>query len=188
MLYLTVCWEFFKIGLFAVGGGLATLPFLADLTVSHPEWFDMEMLSNMVAVSNSTPGPMGINMATYVGFTVGGVPGGILATLSEVAPSIIVIMLVARMLNKFKESPWVQGAFRGLRPAVTALIALAGVELLQLAFFRQELLEQTGQWTDFVNWPAVVFFVAMVPLVRRTKWPILVYILIGAAAGILLHL
>ena len=122
--YLRLCWEFFKTGLFAIGGGMATLPFLTNIGETTG-WYTQTELMNMLAVSESTPGPIGINMATYVGFTVGGVPGAILATLSEVAPSIIIILIIAVMLKKFRDSKYVNNAFYGLRPASTGLIGAA---------------------------------------------------------------
>ncbi|MDL2217528.1 chromate transporter [Christensenellaceae bacterium OttesenSCG-928-M15] len=132
---LLLCWEFFKTGLFAVGGGMATIPFLTDMSKAHPAWFSLEMLADMIAVSESTPGPIGVNMATYVGFTMFGVPGSILATFSLVLPSFIVIILIARALDKFRSNPLVDAGFRGLRPAVTGLIAAAGYSVLALAIF-----------------------------------------------------
>ena len=127
--YLRLCWEFFKTGLFAVGGGMATLPFLANIGETTG-WYTQTELMNMLAVSESTPGPIGINMATYVGFTVGGIPGAILATLSEVAPSIIVILVIAAMLKKFRDNKYVNNAFYGLRPASTGLIGAACVSVV----------------------------------------------------------
>ena len=115
-LYLRLYWEFFKTGLFAIGGGMATLPFLKDIGATTG-WFSQTDLMNMLAVSESTPGPVGINMATYVGYTVDGVPGAIVATIGEVTPSIIVILIVAAMLAKFRDSQYVANAFYGLRPA-----------------------------------------------------------------------
>ena len=109
-LYLKLFWEFFKVGLFAVGGGMATLPFLKEIGTATG-WYTYTELMNMLAVSESTPGPIGINMATYVGFTVGGVPGAVIATLGEVTPSIIVILIVAAMLKKFRDSRLVANAF-----------------------------------------------------------------------------
>ena len=123
-LYLRLYWEFFKTGLFAIGGGMATLPFLKDIGATTG-WFSQTDLMNMLAVSESTPGPVGINMATYVGYTVGGVPGAIVATIGEVTPSIIVILIVAAMLAKFRDSQYVANAFYGLRPASTGLIGAA---------------------------------------------------------------
>ena len=128
-IYLRLFIEYFKTGLFAVGGGMATLPFLKDIGETTG-WYTYTELMNMLAVSESTPGPIGINMATYVGFTVGGVPGAILATLSEVAPSIIIILIIAVMLKKFRDSKYVNNAFYGLRPASTGLIGAACVSVI----------------------------------------------------------
>ena len=128
MLYLQLFWEFFKTGLFAVGGGLATLPFLQDMA-DRTGWFTHAQLADMLAVSESTPGPIGVNMATYVGFTTGGVGGALVATLGLVAPSVIVILIVAAFLKAFRDSKWVNAAFYGLRPASTALVAAAGVTI-----------------------------------------------------------
>ena len=122
-------WEFFKTGLFAVGGGLATLPFLQDIGESTG-WYTYSDLMNMLAVSESTPGPIGINMATYVGFTIAGVPGAVIATIGEVTPSIIVILIVAALLKSFRENRFVNDGFYGLRPASTGLIGAAGITII----------------------------------------------------------
>lgn len=127
--YLRLFWEFFKTGLFAIGGGMATLPFLKDIGETTG-WYSYTDLMNMLAVSESTPGPIGINMATYVGFTVGGVPGAVIATIGEVTPSIVVILIVAAMLKKFRDSKYVNDAFYGLRPASTGLIGAACVAVI----------------------------------------------------------
>ncbi len=129
ILYLKLFWEFFKVGLFSVGGGMATLPFLKDIGAATG-WYTYTDLMNMLAVSESTPGPIGINMATYVGFTVGGIPGAVIATLGEVTPSIIVILIIAMMLNRFRSSRLVKNAFYGLRPASTGLIGAACVTVI----------------------------------------------------------
>ncbi len=121
MIYLQLFFEFFKTGLFAVGGGLATLPFLQEMS-AKTGWFTLGELTDMIAVSESTPGPIGVNMATYAGFTTAGVPGALIATLGLITPSIIVILIVVGFLKKFKDSPYVKAAFDGLRPASTALI------------------------------------------------------------------
>ena len=102
-IYLKLYWEFFKTGLFAVGGGMATLPFLQNIGQSTG-WYSYTDLMNMLAVSESTPGPIGINMATYVGYTAAGVPGAVIATLGEVTPSIIVILIVAAVLYSFRNN------------------------------------------------------------------------------------
>ena len=121
---LQLFWEFFKTGLFAVGGGMATLPFLQAIGESTG-WYTYTDLMNMLAVSESTPGPIGINMATYVGFTAAGVPGAVIATLGEVTPSIIVILIVAVIVRGFRDNVYVDRAFYGLRPASTGLIGAA---------------------------------------------------------------
>ena len=127
--YLQLYWEFFKTGLFAVGGGMATLPFLQDIG-QRTGWYTYGDLMNMLAVSESTPGPIGINMATYVGFNVGGLPGAVIATLGEVTPSIIVILIIAAILKSFRDNKYVDRAFYGLRPASTGLIAAALVAVI----------------------------------------------------------
>ena len=121
MILLRLFYEFFKTGLFSVGGGMATIPFLQHMGETTG-WFTNQELTTMIAVSESTPGPMGVNMATYVGFTVAGVPGAVIATLGEVTPSIIVILIIAALLRNFRENRYVDRAFYGLRPASTGLI------------------------------------------------------------------
>ena len=134
MILLTLYWEYFKVGLFAVGGGLATLPFLSALG-DKTGWFTQQQLADMLAVSESTPGPIGVNMATYVGFTTAGVPGAVVATLGLITPSVIVILIVASVLEKFRKNRYVDSAFYGIRPASTAMITSALLGLLALCLF-----------------------------------------------------
>lgn len=124
MTYLTLYWEFFKTGLFAIGGGMATLPFLKAIGESTG-WYTYTDLMNMLAISESTPGPIGINMATYVGFTAGGPLGAVIATIGEITPSIVVILIVAAILKSFRDNRYVERVFYGLRPASTGLIGAA---------------------------------------------------------------
>ena len=136
MIYLQLFWEYFKAGLFAVGGGMATIPFLYEIS-DRTGWFSHRDLANMLAVSESTPGPIGVNMATYVGYVTGMKEGGVMnailgaltASIGLVMPSLIVILIVAAMLKRFKNSPLVQKTFYGLRPASTGLIAAAGLSV-----------------------------------------------------------
>ena len=121
MIYLILAYEFFKIGLFSIGGGMATLPFLMDLTNKY-DWFTVSELTNMVAISESTPGPVGINMATYAGYNAAGVLGAVVATLALTAPAWIIIIVIAKFLENFSENTNVKAAFYGIRPAVAALI------------------------------------------------------------------
>lgn len=122
--YIELFIEFFQIGLFAVGGGPATIPFLMDLPKRH-DWYEVSDVANMLAVSESTPGPIGINMATYAGYNAAGFLGGIVATMSLVLPSLIVIMIIAKILDKFSNNKYVKSSFAIIRPAVTGLIATA---------------------------------------------------------------
>lgn len=129
MIYLQLFYEFFKTGLFAVGGGLATLPFLYDMA-DRTGWFTRPQLADMLAVSESTPGPIGVNMATYVGFVTRGIPGAIISTLGLVTPSVIVILIIAAFLKAFRHNRYVEAAFYGLRPASTAMVAAAGLSVV----------------------------------------------------------
>ena len=129
MIYLQLYWEFFKTGLFAVGGGMATIPFLREISL-RTGWFTPAMLADMIAVSESTPGPIGVNMATYVGYTVGGVPGAVVATLGIVSPCIVIILIIASFLDAFRSSPTVDRAFYGIRPAGAGI--LSAVRLPQI--------------------------------------------------------
>lgn len=173
-IYLRLYWEFFKTGLFAIGGGMATLPFLKEIGASTG-WFTQTDLMNMLAVSESTPGPVGINMATYVGFTVAGVPGALIATIGEVTPSIIVILIVAAMLARFRDSRYVASAFYGLRPASTGLIAAAcaGVALQVFALVTSEAADGSlfmrFTWGGGVNWRGLVLAAVLLVLTRRVK-------------------
>ena len=143
MIYLQLFYEFFKAGLFAIGGGMATLPFLYDMS-DKMGWFTYADLANMVAISESTPGPMGVNMATYVGYTLRGVPGAVTATVGLITPSIIIILIIAKFLQAFKDSPLVDAAFYGLRPASTGLIAAAGLSVLALVLVNPGVSEGAG--------------------------------------------
>lgn len=134
MIYLQLFWEFFKVGLFAVGGGLATIPFLQDIA-SRTGWFSADQIMDMLAVSECTPGAIGINMATYAGFQTAGAPGAVCATVGLVTPSIIVVVIVAGILKKFQDSKYVQALFYGLRPASSGLIGSACVGVAAAALF-----------------------------------------------------
>jgi len=140
MIYLKLFWEFFKTGLFAVGGGMATLPFLSDIG-ERTGWFTQQKLADMIAVSESTPGPIGVNMATYVGFETAGVLGAVTATLGLVAPSIVIILLIARVLKQFRNNRTVDAVFYGLRPCSVALIAAAGLLVAKLTFLNADALK-----------------------------------------------
>lgn len=135
--YALLFFEFFKIGLFALGGGLVTVPFLFDLSTRYP-WFTSEQLVNMIAVAESSPGPVGVNMATYAGFKAASVSGALTATFGLVLPSLIIIVIIAALLDKFRQTDFFQNLMYAVRPAVIALILNAGAELGRLALTNME--------------------------------------------------
>ena len=184
MILLKLFYEFFKAGLFAVGGGMATIPFLMDMA-DNTDWFTRAQLADMVAVSESTPGPIGVNMATYVGFTAAGIPGALMATLGLVTPSVIIILLVARVLKQFRHNRFVEAGFYGLRPASAGLIGAAGVGVASMA-----LLKAGASLTESfaINWKAVALAAVVLVLsnwVKPTKkWHPIAFIGISAVVGI----
>ena len=187
MIYLRLFFEFFKTGLFAVGGGMATLPFLYDIS-ARTGWFTHEMLADMIAVSESTPGPIGVNMATYVGYVTAGIPGAVIATLGLITPSVIIILLIARALKAFRENPLVDAGFYGLRPCSVGLIAAAGLLVVKLALFNPALYAESGKLADLFNWKAIVLAAVLLVCTRYIKklkglHPI-VFILASAVVGI----
>ena len=159
MTYLLLFYEYFKTGLFAVGGGMATLPFLYDMSARHPDWFTTSQIADMLAVSESTPGPIGVNMATFVGFQVGGVLGAVVATIGLVAPSIIVILIIAAFLRSFRDSKIVQSVFYGLRPASAAMVAAAGLSVAAVALLNSGM---TG--LAALNWKAILLAAVLLVL------------------------
>ena len=168
MILLRLFWEFFKTGLFAVGGGMATLPFLYDMSATTG-WFTEGQLADMIAVSESTPGPIGVNMATYVGFTTAGIPGSIIATVGLATPSVIIILLIARVLSAFRQNKYVDAAFYGLRPCSVALIAAAGLMVVKIAMFDFDLFHETGRLLDLLNLKALILAAVLLFLTRGVK-------------------
>ena len=185
MTYLLLFYEFFKTGLFSIGGGLATLPFLYNIADNYT-WFDREMLIDMIAVAESTPGPIGVNMATFAGFQAAGIPGALTATFALVLPSYIVIVLVMKFLTQFTDNPKVKAAFYGLRPAVVGMIAAAGLSVSKLALLNN--ITAGAGWLTAINLQAIVFFIIVLALYLKFKLHPLFYIFGAAVAGIVLKL
>ena len=187
MIYLQLFFEFLKTGLFAVGGGMATVPFLQDMG-QRMGWFTNEELVNMIAVSESTPGPIGVNMATYTGFTTAGIPGAVIATLGLATPSITVILIIAGILQKFKDNKYVGYVFYGIRPASAALIASAWVTVVTLCLIHIDAFRSSGLLSSLFDIRALVLF-ALIWIfsnkVKKTKgWHPLVFICIAAVVGV----
>lgn len=162
MTLLKLFWEFFLTGLFAIGGGMATVPFLQDIA-GKTGWYTAGQLADMIAVSESTPGPLGVNMATYVGYTVGsqelggvamGILGSVTATIGLITPSVIIIMVIAYFLKKFRESRLVDSALYGLRPASVALISAAGVDIVLFALLQVDSIYEIAK--AYISWKSVL--------------------------------
>ena len=188
-IYLRLYWEFFKTGLFAVGGGLATLPFLQNMAVSTG-WFTTAQLADMIAVSESTPGPMGVNMATYVGFHTAGIAGGVAATLGLVSSSIVIILIIAGFLDKFRQSKAVDGVFYGLRAASVALITAALLQVAKIALFRPAQGLESA-FTVYPNEIAILLAAAIFVLVKFTplkKLHPVCFIGLAALAGVIFQM
>ena len=198
MIYLQLFWEFFKTGLFSIGGGMATIPFLYDIS-AKTGWFTEMDLSNMIAVGESTPGPIGVNMATYVGFVTGmqdsgiasAILGAVIATLGLIAPSIIVILIIAAILNSFRNNRYVNDAFYGLRPASTGLIAAAGLTVVANCLFYSGIWK-AGEYLEAFNWKGIglaAVLLVMTNVVKKTKkWHPIVFIGLSAVVGIVLKM
>ena len=191
MIYLQLFWEFFKVGLFSVGGGLATLPFLYSLG-AKTGWFGTADVADMLAVSESTPGPIGVNMATYVGFDCGGVLGGVAATIGLITPSVIIIVLIAKALQAFRKNRYVDAAFYTLRPASAGLIAAAGWSVVVLVLINLDAYRASGLFADLLRWKNLLLFAAIWALTNLAK-PLkklhpAVFLALAAVAGIVFRL
>ena len=170
MTYVLLIFEFFKIGLLAIGGGLVTVPFLFDLAEKY-DWFTKAELANMIAISESTPGPIGVNMATFAGFSAEGILGGIIATFALVTPSVIIMIMVAKMMKKYSCNVRVKDVLSGIRPAVLALILFAGLELGKIVI---------------VEVKDILFLAVVFTMMRIWKKSPIYYLCLSAVLGILL--
>ena len=181
LLYLIA--EFFRIGLFAIGGGLATLPFLFEIA-DNSDWISREAIGNMLAVAQSAPGAIGANLASYVGFTYAGPAGGFAAALGLVFPSIIIITIVARMLQSFKENKVVQSLFTAFRPAAAGLLSAAGFSAIALSLWNAA----APIWYEFIRWKETLLLALILFLVMKFKKHPILYIAAAGVAGVLLQL
>ena len=175
--------EFFKTGLFSVGGGLATLPFLYEMS-DNTGWFSHADIADMIAISESTPGAIGINMSTYAGYKTAGILGGILASLALAAPSVIIILIIAKFLKKFRENPHVEGAFYGLRPASIAMITAAGLNVAKVTLIDLSAYEASGNIGDLFVVKAIILAVLIFVGQKKLKWSPIVFLAISAVVGV----
>jgi len=182
LLYLFA--NFFKIGLFSVGGGYAILPFLYEMADNSGGWLTREMIGNMLAVAQSLPGPIGANLSAYTGIYYAGIPGGYAAALGLTAPSIIIIMIVARTLHAFRESALVKNLFSGLRPAAAGLLSAAAFGAIALSLWNRA----APVWYEFIRWKETLIFLALFFLIYRFKKHPIIYIIAAGAIGVFLNL
>ena len=180
---LRLFYEFFKTGLFAVGGGAATIPFLREIS-AKTGWFTYAQLADMIAVSESTPGAIGVNMASYVGFTTAGIAGCVVATLGLITPGIIVILIVAQFLKRFQASTLVQDVFYGLRPASAGLIAAACFEIARVSVLFLDRWQLTGQFASIFSLKHLLLAGALFWAIQKTKLHPVAYIGIAALVGV----
>ena len=187
MTLIRLYYEFFKIGLFSIGGGLATLPFLQKLADNN-EWLTTSKLVNMIAISESTPGAIGINTATFVGYEAAGIFGGIITTLGIITPSIIIIIMIAHFFKKFNEKPIVKGAFLGIRPAVTGLIGSVGFSVLILSVINLDKYNLSKKIIDLINIKELLLFSLIMTLLLRYKKNPITYLAFAAVIGFIFKL
>ena len=186
MIYLQLFWSFLQIGLFSFGGGYAAIPLIQGQIVERHSWLSMPEFTDLITISQMTPGPIAINAATFVGIKIAGVAGALVATLGCILPSCIIVTLIARLYLKYRSMALLQGVLASLRPAVVAMIASAGVSILISAFWGGALVSFAA-----TNWVMVAIFALSVVLLLKCKLdPILVMVLAGvlklaaAAAGL----
>ena len=176
---------FFYIGLFAIGGGLVAATFMQQALVTKYALITNEKFYSMLAISESTPGPIGINMATYIGNELYGPVGGIITTIGEVLPSIIVILIIAKFFAHFQDKPLVKAAFSGLRPATSGMVMVAMAQVYKIALLRIDTFNSTKRILDLFPWPSLAFFALCLVILFKTKLHPVFLVLMGAVFGIL---
>ena len=172
MIYGLLFWEFLKIGMFALGGGMVTIPFLFNLGDKYA-WFSSQELVDMIAVAESSPGPIGINMATYAGFKSAGILGGFVATCGLVFPSLVIIMIISKILENYRDSKAFTNIMYAVHPAVIAMILVAGIELGKLVLIETE---------------TILIGLVFLLVIHFVKIHPIIYIILGGIVGIILHL
>lgn len=168
-IYFNLITEFLKIGLFSFGGGYATIPFLYHISAKYG-WFSFEDLSKIIAVASITPGPVGINTATYAGLNTAGILGATLATVSEMLPSLIIVIIVSKLLIKFSDNFFVKSALCTLRPVCCALLVSVAIKLLK---------------SEISNFYSIIILLILILMSLKSKKDPVFYMIIAGAAGVL---
>lgn len=184
MVYFLLFWEFFKIGLFSFGGGMATIPFLYEIADKY-SWFDRSLLVDMIAIAEATPGPVGVNMATYAGYSAAGLIGAIVSTFSLVAPSLIIVIIVAKILDKFKENRYIKAILSGLQPVVIGFIIAIFLDILTNFVF----LNINLHFINLINidFKFIIAFILLMILIMKNNINIIIYFILAGLIGILAH-
>ncbi len=178
MTYILLFWEFFKMGLFSFGGGMATIPFLYTMAEKYT-WFSKDVIMDMIAIAESTPGPIGVNMATYAGYKAAGLTGAIVSTFSLVIPSLILVVIVAKVLEKFKENRYLKSVIEGLQPAVIGLIIAVFLDILKVGLFAQK--ATAIQNLDFKFIAVFLFFLL---LLSKKDVNMIIYFILAGIVGV----
>lgn len=181
---IIMCWEFFKAGLFAIGGGLMALPFFYDMAGRY-DWFTEQDVADMIAISEATPGPFGINMATFAGFKAYGIVGSLLGVFFMILPCFVIIIIVSKFLEKFSENKWVKSAFKGLRPCVCALMVNAWLSIAKVSLVYFDALK-AGDFMGFILPVNIGIFILIFVGTRIFKKasPV-VWLIAGAVLGLI---
>lgn len=184
MIYLKLFWSFFQIGLFSIGGGYAAMPLIQNQVVDINHWLTMTQFADIITIAEMTPGPIAVNSATFVGIQVAGLPGAIVATLGCVFPSCVIVLTLAFIYYRFRGLSMVKGILAGLRPAVVAMIASAGISLFIMAVYGQRALPENITSPDII---ALIIFAIGFIIIR--KWKINpIYVMLGSGvAGAILY-
>lgn len=178
MIYIQLFFSFLQVGLFSFGGGYAALPLIQEQVVRSHAWLNMKEFTDLITLSQMTPGPIAVNSATFVGIKVAGIPGALVATFGNILPSCIIVMFIAKLYLKYQKMDLLQGVLKSLRPAIVALIASAGVSILKNALWKSGMFLKSSD----INVPLVFIFVfCLILLLRKKMNPVLVMILAGIA-------
>ncbi len=184
MIYLQLFLSFLQIGLFSIGGGYAAMPLIQEQVVDLHPWLTMTQFTDIITIAEMTPGPIAVNSATFVGIQVAGLPGALIATAGCIFPSCLIVMLLSYLYYRYRGLTVIQGVLSGLRPAVVAMIASAGLSLLLTAVYGQRTMPADISGADIIA--AVIFGIAFVILRKFRPNPI--YVMLGAgAAGLILY-
>lgn len=187
MIYWKIFVAFFQTGLFAVGGGLATLPFFYAMTETT-NWFTSNDIADMIAIAQSTPGPLGVNISTYAGYHIISPWGGLVATLSLTLPSLLCILIIHKIFKNNKNSNTLNNIFYGLNPASCALIAAAGIGVAKTTWLNLSFFKETGNFINILNIKTIIIAIIVWITLRKLKKHPIWYIIFSAIAGILLNI